>query len=189
MESETKLLACPFCGQQPVVFREHDLWSVHCDADQCDITVESPSSVDKNLAIAAWNTRPDRPQAEGRQGVGELLVELKAMAPRPDDGGEARYNRELYLRAAALIERLTAEREGARVHDIPLGELRRTLAGAILAWNDFYPEMKPQDKAEDAEFGPMYKLRLLLGRLLDPPIDEGVDAAAAALVLREGARP
>jgi hypothetical protein len=58
-ESDEKLLPCPFCGSNAVVYlvESAGLWRVRCCNEFCDIQ-QPLLSASEQWAIKNWNTRP-----------------------------------------------------------------------------------------------------------------------------------
>lgn len=53
---EQKLLKCPFCGCQAIVYKErNDVFYAECGNPDCDVF--GPSRKTKQQAIDAWNKR------------------------------------------------------------------------------------------------------------------------------------
>ena len=52
------LLACPFCGEQPIVQkRMNGTWEVRCINEYCGVIAMTDEKISKRLAIKTWNIR------------------------------------------------------------------------------------------------------------------------------------
>jgi hypothetical protein len=56
---DVKLLPCPFCGESPDVYADHDMISITCRTVNCPASPISTGDliVDAYKAAAAWNRR------------------------------------------------------------------------------------------------------------------------------------
>jgi len=59
MNSELKLLSCPFCGENPAVYEITDGWYVDCNNDDsCNFVPQQQNGIHrKQDAIDKWNIR------------------------------------------------------------------------------------------------------------------------------------
>lgn len=72
--TKTDLLPCPFCGKEARLAENHDVGSINCFANGCDVEpVVTWREGKKSEAIAQWNTRtPTVNLAEPRERVETL---------------------------------------------------------------------------------------------------------------------
>ena len=58
METSVKLLNCPFCGMEPIVWQTSDEWFAACKNEECPMNrIYTRGHKSKAEAKAAWNTR------------------------------------------------------------------------------------------------------------------------------------
>ena len=80
VESETKLLPCPFCGEDGVVeANSFGDWLAYCSNPECELGRETGYIKSETKAISTWNTRAPDPAAE-RYVAGAAYRELMAAA-------------------------------------------------------------------------------------------------------------
>lgn len=96
--TKTDLLPCPFCGKEARLAENHDVGSINCFANGCDVEpVVTWREGKKSEAIAQWNTRtPTVNLAELRERVKDKKRFL------PEDTDEVEYFWECHGFNAAL---------------------------------------------------------------------------------------
>jgi len=111
MSDDVTLLPCPFCGKEPMLHRLANMSSLH--KVSCKFCDAGPhSSLSREAAITAWNTRTPSPDsgermrealrtatglASGPNGAGRMKVVVDGLEP----GEEHKLH---YLLSAALQE-------------------------------------------------------------------------------------
>ena len=119
--TQAELKPCPFCGADGYIERRESGWIVRCTSryEKCPINGRTHHCMDRQEAIAAWNTRaPVTTQAD----VAELIKKLRDYADdvaHYEREGDAAFINQAADTLVALSARLAeAEAENARLRGV-----------------------------------------------------------------------